>query len=173
MLVEGAALKQHCHRKKGLLVRSIKSFAVAFLIVFAGVLGVSRAHAQQVPGPHPAYLHSLTDLRHARGFLNHLGADGRVDRHEQDAIDEIDRAIGEIKKASIDDGKDINDHPPIDAHLKRTDRFHNAERLLHKVHDDLSHAEDVPEARGLRNRALEHVDKAWHQVQDAINAGLM
>ncbi len=154
-------------------MRSIKSFAIAFLIVFAAALGVSCAHAQQVPGPHPAYLHALSDLRHARGFLNHLGVDGAVDRHEQGAIDEIDRAIGEIKKASIDDGKDLNDHPPIDAHLKRTDRFHNAERLLHKVHDDLSQAEDVPQSRGLRDRALFHVDKAWHQTQDAINTGLM
>ena len=73
----------------------------------------------------------------------------------------IDRAIGEIKKASLDDGKNIEDHPPIDAHMKRTDRFHNAERLLHKV-----------QSRRLRDRALFHVDKAWHQVQDAINAGL-
>jgi len=34
-----------------------------------------------------------------------------------------------------------------------------------QVHNDLSKAEDVPEARGLRNRAIGHVDRA-HEIVD-------
>lgn len=153
-------------------MRLIKSLPVVTLAFFAATLPGNRVQAQQVPGPHPAYLHALSDLRAARGYLDRLGPNDHVDDREQRAINEIDAAINEIKHAAIDDGKDLHDHPPIDAHLARTDRFHNAERLLGKAHNDLAHAEDVPESRDLRNRALDHVDRAWHQTQDALNAAL-
>ena len=35
---------------------------------------------------------------------------------EQRAIQEIDQAIQDIKRASIDDGKNLNDHPPVDGY---------------------------------------------------------
>jgi hypothetical protein len=151
-------------------MRSIKTIAVAFLLVFSATLFGGRAQAQQVPGPHPEYLHALSDLRLARAYLDELGPNIHVDNRSQLAISEIDEAMNAIKKASIDDGKNLHEHPPIDVHLGHKDRFKTAEHLLHKVHDDLSHAEDVPQARGLRNNALFHVDKAWHATQDALNA---
>jgi hypothetical protein len=157
-----------CKREKGFLVRFIQSIAIAFFLVFTAAFCGGRAHAQ-VPGPHPAYLHALSDLRLARAYLNELGSNARTDIHEQTAITEIDDAIAQIKHASIDDGKDLNDHPPVDAHIDRPGRFHAAEKLLHHVHDDLSHAEDVPQSRDLRNHALLHVDKAWKAVQEAMN----
>src|SRR5271168_5658512 len=66
-----------------------------------------------MPGKHPAYLHALSDLRAARWMLEHRPGDAAVSAQEDVAITEIDKAIGEIKKASIDDGKDIHDHPPV------------------------------------------------------------
>jgi hypothetical protein len=123
-------------------------------------------------GKHPYYLHALTDLRDARGYLDRLGADDRVDNDSMQAIREIDGAIGEIKRASIDDGKDLHDHPPIDAHVKRTDRFHKALELLDKAHQDVNQEEDDPAARGLKDRALREIDEAHRSIDHAISAAL-
>jgi hypothetical protein len=84
----------------------------------------------------------------------------------------LTRPSGEIKRASIDDGKDLRDHPPIDTNLYPADRFREAEKLLAKAHHDLDHAEDVQQARGLRDAALMHIDRAWHAAQAALNHGV-
>ena len=123
--------------------------------------------AQQVPGPHPNYLHALSDLRAARHYLNDGWAWAPVKHDDQAAIYEIDQAIDEIKKAAIDDGKGLNDPFPIDAKLSPHDRFRKASELLHSAHDDLTKAEDVPTARGMRDRANSHVDYARQIVDNA------
>jgi hypothetical protein len=145
---------------------------VAVLTLFAALLGISlmipkAASAQQVPGPHPAYLHALSDLRLARAYLDKI-AWPPVQRDEEHAIREIDAAINEIKMASIDDGKTLEDHPPIDAHMRPDGRFRKALELLDKAHNDTARAEDVPQARGLRDRAIGHIDRAHGTVDDAI-----
>src|SRR5580698_459068 len=117
----------------------------------------------QVPGPHPAYLHALSDLRAARHYLHDGWAWGPVRRDDDAAIREIDAAINEIKHASIDDGRGDADPFPIDRRLSPHDRFRKANELLAAAHHDLDHAEDVPRARELRNRALGHIDAA-HQI---------
>jgi hypothetical protein len=122
-------------------------------------------NAQQVPGPHPAYLHALSDLRAARHYLNDGWAWAPVKHDDSEAIREIDAAIGEIKRAAIDDGKGLNDPFPIDTSLSPHDRFRKANELLWSAQRDLSKAEDVPESRGLRDRAIGHVDRA-HQIVD-------
>jgi hypothetical protein len=76
----------------------------------------------KVPGPHPAYLHALSDLRAARPYLND-GWRGLREYDDDAVIREIDAAINEIKKASIDDGKGLNDPFRVDAHLSAHDRF--------------------------------------------------
>jgi hypothetical protein len=119
------------------------------------------------PGRHPAYLHALTDLRHARAHLDKLTPNDRIDNEEQHAIDEIDKAIGEIKHASIDDGKNLNDHPSVDAHLGHRGRYHRALELLDKAHNDIAREEDDPSVRGLRDRALRHIDEA-HRIVDHL-----
>ena len=119
------------------------------------------------PGKHPAYLHALTDLRHARAHLDKLTPSDRIDDEEQHAINEIDKAIAEIKHASIDDGKDLNDHPPVDARMDRAGRFHRALELLDKAHNYIAREEDDSWARGLRNRAIGHIDEA-HRIVDRI-----
>ena len=147
---------------------SMKSIAklAACVLFFALVftLGPKNADAQ---GKHPAYLHALTDLRAARAHLER-GNGGSLGHEEQEAIREIDAAIGEIKKASIDDGKDLNDHPPVDAGLDHTGRLHRAEQLLDKAHQDIAHEEDNAFAQGLQQRAFGHIDRAKHDVGEAI-----
>jgi hypothetical protein len=119
------------------------------------------------PGRHPAYLHALTDLRHARAHLERFTPSEHMDAEQQHAIDEIDRAIDEIKRAAIDDGKNLNDHPPVDAHMDYSGRYHRALELLDKAHNDIAREEDDPSVRGLRNRAIRHIDEA-HRIVDHL-----
>jgi len=135
-------------------------------ILLAGFAAAPAAVvAQQVPGPHPAYLHALGDLRAARHYLNDGWAWEAVRRDDNAAVGEIDAAIREIKRAAIDDGKGDADPYPIDRRLSPHDRFRKANELLAAAHHDLDKAEDVREARGLRDRALGHIDQA-HQIVD-------
>ena len=60
-------------------------------------------------GTSPAYLHALSDLRAARHYLNDGWAWEPVRHDDNAAIRQIDAAINEIKQASIDDGKGLND----------------------------------------------------------------
>jgi hypothetical protein len=140
---------------------------VRLMVLMAGFAAAAAPMTMQadVPGSHPAYLHALSDLRAARHYLNDGWAWAPV-KHEDDvAIREIDAAINELKQASIDDGKGLNDPFHIDTHLSPHDRFRKANELLLSAHNDIAHAEDVPRARGLRDRASMHIDKA-HDIVD-------
>jgi hypothetical protein len=125
------------------------------------------AHAD-IAGDHPGYLHALVDLSAARWNLQHRPGDVAVSIQEDRAISEIDRAIGEIKKAAHDDGSNTNNLPREDAELDRPGRLHHAMDLLDKVHGDLEREEANPETRSLKHRALEHVDRAMEATKRAI-----
>lgn len=127
--------------------------------------------AQQLPGKHPGYLHALTDLRAARWFLFHQPGDAKVYSDEDVGITEIDAAINEIKQASIDDGKNLNDHPAVDT-KERGSRLLKSIETLKKAHADVDKEEDNPESRELRHRALEHIDRAIHAAEKAHAAWL-
>jgi hypothetical protein len=141
-----------------------KTHSLSALVLPLLFAGGSGCFAQ---GQHPAYLHALTDLRTARAHLerpNH----GALEAAEKAAIKDIDEAIGEIKAASIWDGKDLNDHPAVDAKLDWPGRVHRAIELLNKAHSDISKEEDNKFAQGLQQRAMAHIDAARHHAQDAI-----
>jgi len=125
------------------------------------------AHAD-LPGKHPAYLHALSDLRAAYWLIDHRPGDAAVSAHEDVALQQIGAAVGQIKKAAIDDGKDIHDHPAIDAGKDKSDRLHRAVELLKKIQSDVNREEDDPTVHGLKQMALEHVDKALHETEGAI-----
>jgi hypothetical protein len=133
------------------------------------LVAVPFAANADMPGKHPFYLHALSDLRAARWLLEHRPGDAAVSGQEDVAITEIDKAIGEIKRASIDDGKDIHDHPPVQGVPDRPGRLHKAAELLRKVHSDVAREEDDPFTRGLRDRAVMHVDEALHATEHAIH----
>jgi len=120
------------------------------------------------PGRHPAYLHALSDLRDARAHLERLTPSDRMDDEQQRAIAEIDKAIWEIKNAAIDDGKDLNNHQPVDANMEHGGRYRRALELLDKAHQDVAHKEDDREVRGLRDRALQHIDEAHRIVEHLV-----
>lgn len=145
-----------------------RNLSIAF-IAAAALLAGHAAQADQ-PGAHPAYLHALTDLRTARWELQKKKGDPQMKWDEREAIERIDAAIGEIKKASIDDGKDLNDHPKEDAgKLDRRARLHDALRLLEGAHKDIKEKESNSFADGLQERALKHLDGAINFVKQGIS----
>ena len=147
-------------------MKSLANFAFALLAVLLFV----PAYVSAAPEPgreHPAYLRALTDLRAARANLRRPDG-GELREQEKKAIHEINDAIAEIKKAAIDDGKDINDHVPVDTRMDWAGRLHRAAELLRKAHSDVAQEEDNAFAQGLQQRALEHIDKAHHHVEEAI-----
>jgi hypothetical protein len=133
------------------------------------VLLLAACATQPPPSRHPAYLHALSDLRTARWMLEHRAGDAAVSAHESEAIGEIDRAVAEMRRAAIDDGKNIHDHPVADVPNDYRGRLHKAADLLRKVHSDTYREEDNPETRRLRDRAIGHVDAALHATEQAIN----
>ena len=110
------------------------SLIAGFMLALVG--GSLSGVRADTPGEHPHYLHALSDLRYARAWLTALGENNVMGR-EMDAVVNIDKAIGDIKRASIDDGKDLNDHPPVDANLKHKGRLHKAMALLTSARKDL------------------------------------
>jgi hypothetical protein len=142
---------------------------IAFLapLLLAGLIPL--AAQADLPGKHPYYLHALSDLRAARWMLEHRPGDAAVSGDEDVAVTRIDETINEIKKAAIDDGKDLHDHPAVDEKLDHRGRLHRADELLHKVHSDIAREEDDPMTRGLRDRAVHHLDEAIHATGKAIH----
>jgi hypothetical protein len=140
--------------------------AIKLLLLALAFVALPFKASADLPGDHPGYIHALSDLRTARFLLTreHVGA------RDHFAIESIDRAINEIKNASIDDGKDLNDHPPVDASLNDSGRFHKALELLEKAHQDIAQDEDNVFAQGLQHRALEHIDKAHHVVKEILES---
>jgi tetratricopeptide (TPR) repeat protein len=137
---------------------------LALLLAFFAI--PARAN---VIGDHPAYLHALSDLRAARWLIQHQPGDMKRDMDEMEAVKRIDKAIDEIKKASIDDGKNIDDHPQVDEKPNRDGRLHDAIDFLKKAREDISKDEDNGFAKGLRERAYDHIDGAIDAVKKAIH----
>jgi hypothetical protein len=141
-------------------------FGAIAAAIFA--IGTMPSNAQ-VPGRHPAYMHALSDLRLMRAYLDKLTPNERIDDESQHAIDEIDAAIREIKEAAIEDGKDLRDHPPIDAGITPSNRFRKAREAGTAAWDDLNREEDNGFAHGLKHHAMDHIEKANHIVDHILH----
>jgi hypothetical protein len=122
------------------------------------------------PGAHPAYLHALTDLRNARANLAKRGGDAVMKWDEHFAIEAIDKAMAEIKRAAIDDGKNLEDHPPLDVQAPRGGRLHRAIEALAAARNDVNQEEDNAYAQGLKARAIHHIDEAIRLAQEGLLA---
>jgi len=85
-------------------------------------------------------------------------------------VTEINKAIGAIKNAAIDDGKNIDDHVNVDVPNDNRGRLHKALELLNKVHSDVAREEDDPVTRQLRDRAVAHIDAARDATKGALAA---
>lgn len=147
-------------------MKSIHKLLLAIFALLLVVPGYSSAKAAP-PKDHPAYLRAITDLRQARAHLQRPDG-GELREQEKKAIHEIDETIKEIKKASIEDGKDLNDHPPVDTKMEWGGRLRRALELVNKAHADIAEEEDNQFAQGLQQRALAHIDKAHYHIAEAI-----
>lgn len=145
-----------------------KTLILSAIALAALAIGSAPAHAQG-PGGHPAYLHALSDLRLMRAYLDRMTPNERVDDESQRAIEEIDAAIREIREAAIVDGKDLRDHAPIDARISPSNRFRKAREAGDAAWHDLDREEDNGFARGLKHRALDHIDRANHIVDHILH----
>jgi hypothetical protein len=124
-------------------------------------------HPPSAPGIHPSYLRAISDLRYARALL--YREDWRpVMRDQRAAVEEIDHAIAEAKRAAIDDGKNPNEHPPIDRGFGWEGRFRKAMELLNSAERDLSEGESNGAAAGWRNASLTNVRAAKGFVNKAM-----
>ena len=153
--------------------RAFRNIDDAIEVVRRGGYDKFRDEAMSAPPPapmpavHPAYLHAISDLRYARALLYRPDW-GPVMRDQRAAVDEIDHAIGEAKRAAIDDGKNPEDHPPIDRGLGWEGRFRKAMELLDSAERDLGQAETNGAAAGWRNAALGNVRNAKAFVGKAM-----
>ena len=140
-----------------------------FRIAMMAVAALTLTYCASVPDKHPAYLHALEDLRGARWMIEHRPGDWARSVHEVDAVRQIDWAITEIRKAAIDDGRDINWHPPVDELPTHPGRLHKALEYLNKAHGDIAQEEDNLFAKGLRSRAIGAIDASIRDTQGALN----
>lgn len=119
---------------------------------------------------HPYYLHALSDLRAARWMLEHRPGNWQQSVDEINAVKEINKAIQELKEAAIEDGKNIEDHPPLTEIADRPGRLHAAIDFLKKARREIDHEEDNAFANGLRNRSYSHIDVSIQFVKNALHA---
>jgi hypothetical protein len=142
-------------------------------VLLLGLFGTSKANAagsSNAFDQHPYYLHALSDLRAARWMIEHRPGNWVQTQDEIEAVRRIDAAINEIKKASIEDGKNLEDHPPVDELADHNGRLHKALEFLRKARQDISHDEDNVFAQGLQARAYGHIDGAIGAVKRAIHS---
>jgi hypothetical protein len=145
-------------------VKGLLLLATALLPLAGCVIAPPRPPPPPPPPPapahHPAYLHALSDLRAARWLIEHRPGNWAQTNDEVQAVQQIDAAINEIKHASVDDGKNLNDHPPVDEAPEHHGRIRAALQYLRKARADISQEDDNGWANGLRERAYQHIDLA-------------
>jgi len=147
-------------------MKSLKALMTA-ACALAAVAYVAAATPAQAQEPH--YLHALSDLRTARDYIQ---SDHRPEfGHERHvAVDEINKAIDEIKHAAWDDGKNTNWAPPAHPDTDPWHPMHEAVNWLDRARGDVAQGVDRPENHGLRDRATMHIDEARHMLWDVIHA---
>jgi len=139
------------------------------VILFSGLAFLLKP-VQINAAEHPAYLHALSDLRGARWLIDHRPGNWQQNFSEKEAVAQIDLAIDVIKKASIDDGKNLNDHPPVDEKPDRAGRLQSAADFLEKARADVNQEEDNTFANGLKDQSFRHISQALSWTKRAIEA---
>jgi hypothetical protein len=128
---------------------------LAFVVLAPG----TQARAQM-----PAYLHAISDLRSARWYLQQ-DTRPRGEEARAHAIEQISKAIDEMKVAAVDDGKNPWRTPPPQSGGGEGWPLHSAVKLLKEARGDVDHGHDMPENHGLRERSLDHIDHALNELQ--------
>lgn len=123
--------------------------------------------AADMPGEHPYYVHALGDLRYARALIDRDDRRPGADWQQDAAISDIHAAYADIRRAGIDDGKNVDAHR-IDPDIDRPGRLRRAMEALQRARADVAREEDDPAAIGLRDAALHDIGRAMEHVHAAI-----
>jgi hypothetical protein len=147
-------------------MRILKSLGAAAcaLTVLAFFVTATPAQAQE-----PHYLHALSDLRTARDYIKF--DQGQFNGERRHAVDEINKAIEEIKRAAWDDGKNTQFAPPAQGATTGWAPIHQALRWLHEAKGLVGEGVDTPQNTGLRDRALFHISEALRITDGLRQAG--
>jgi hypothetical protein len=140
--------------------------AAAATLALGGLAFALPANAD-VPGAHPGYLHGLDDLRAAYVALHH-DAPGNVEREQAAALRELDAAFRDARRAAAYDGKNLADHPPVDANVYGRRRLDAALVALQDAHAQFTQYESNGPDRGWQHRTVVHVDAAIAHVKRAM-----
>lgn len=148
----------------------VRMLGVSLAFAAAALLATMSAQGQWWHR-HPGYLHAMSNLRMAYWLLEHRDPrDPEIARDERYTMGDIRNAYQELKSASIIDDKDIDDQPPAQTSFyDHKGRLYHALDLLREARSDISREESDPEARGLRNKAIMHIDYGINHLKDAIN----
>jgi hypothetical protein len=145
-------------------MRNWKPFATvgsALAVCLYVIVGVG-SQAQE-----PHYLQALSELRTARDYIqSDHRHDFDHDRHH--AVDEINKAIDEIKHAAWDDGKNTKWAPPTQPDTDPWHPMREGIRWLDAARGDVMQGVDRSNNQGLRERAVMHIDEARHNLSDVI-----
>lgn len=142
---------------------------ILLLLLVAGFGSQVSAKGFSFKAEHPAYLHALSNLRAARWMIEHRPGDWKQTQDEVIAVQQIDAAIAEIKKAAIDDGKNLQDHPAVEEKPEHIGRLRMAVEYLMKAREELNKEEDNAFAQGLKARALSHINGALRATEVAVH----
>jgi hypothetical protein len=147
-------------------MRILKSLGVAVctLMALAVLAAATPAQAQE-----PHYLHALSELRTARDYIQF--DQGQFNGERRHAVDEINKAISEIKHAAWDDGKNTQFTPPAQGVTTGWAPIHHAEDWLARAKGHVAEGIDTPQNQGLRDRALFHITEAMHILNRLVGAG--
>jgi len=147
-------------------MRILKSLGVTVcaLMTLAVFMTATPARAQE-----PHYLHALSDLRTARDYIQFDR--GQFNGERRHAVDEINKAIEEIKHAAWDDGKNTQFAPPAQGVTTGWAPIHHAIHWLAQAKGDVAQGVDTPQNQGLRGRALFHITRALEITNNLRAAG--
>lgn len=148
-------------------MRTIRRLRV---IVGAAMLIALFAITSPAKAQEPHYLRALSQLRAARDYIQYDKgqAYGDVRQH---AIDEINKAIDEVKHAAWDDGKNTMFQPPMPGSSQTWTPLHNANSWLQTAKGNVSQGVDNPQNAGLREQATRHIDEAQRTLVHLMEMG--
>jgi hypothetical protein len=143
-------------------MRNLKS-AAAWICALAAIIFI----AAPIRAQEPHYLHALSDLRTARDYIQ---SDHRhdFDHERHHAVDEINKAIDEIKHAAWDDGRQTKYAPPAQPDTDPWHPMREGVRFLDAARGDVAQGVDQAGNAGLRDRAIMHIDEAKRALWDVI-----
>ena len=147
-------------------MRIWKNLGIAVCALAALAIFTTRpAQAQE-----PHYLRALSELRTARDYIQFdKGRPHGGERHH--AVEEINKAIEEIKHAAWDDGKNTQFAPPDHGVTSGWAPIHQAARWMASARGHVAEGVDNPQNTGLRDRIIFHIDDAMRTLNVLEQAG--